>query len=227
VYTLEWARYIADMSPDGIAALQPVLDHVERHRARARAELVAILRSARARELMQDWRLALAQRAPECVDTAPDGGSPIAPIVAARFRKAHRTVIDNGRLIGIASPANDLHELRKDAKRLRYLVECFGSVMPSKPRKSFVRQLKGLQDNLGAHQDAEVHATELGIVAGELATEHATTPTLLAVGQLTERLQHAQRDARAEFAERFAAYDSRETEIIVANLIDTLNSHGD
>ena len=55
------------------------------------------------------------------------------------------------------TPAEQVHDLRKDAKKLRYLLECFGSLLPKSPRKQFVKRLKALQDNLGEHQDAEVH----------------------------------------------------------------------
>ena len=71
------------------------------------------------------------------------------------------------------TPAEHVHEVRKDAKRLRYLLECFGSLLPAGERKAFVKRLKALQDNLGEHQDAEVHADMLRTVAGELPVDDA------------------------------------------------------
>lgn len=65
-------------------------------------------------------------------------------------------------------PAEELHELRKDAKKLRYLLECFGSLYSPRPRKEFVQRLKALQDNLGEHQDTEVHVGELRTISSEL-----------------------------------------------------------
>ena len=58
--------------------------------------------------------------------------------------------------------------MRKDAKKLRYLLECFGGLLAGGERKAFVKRLKALQDNLGEHQDAEVHADKLRTVADEL-----------------------------------------------------------
>jgi CHAD domain-containing protein len=103
---------------------------------------------------------------------------PLGDVVAERLRAAQRRVIADGRAIDADSPADDLHELRKRAKKLRYLVECFGGLMPEEPRKAFVKTLKGLQDNLGEHQDTEVHVTELHTIAHELAD--APTDTILA-----------------------------------------------
>jgi CHAD domain-containing protein len=125
-------------------------------------------------------------------------------------------------LIDADSPAEHLHDLRKDAKKLRYLVECFATAMPGKLRRRYVTQLKDLQDNLGQHQDAEVHADELAAVAAELAEEHAPGDTLVALGALTARLEQSQREARAEFTERFSAFDSPHTEEVVGALVDAL-----
>lgn len=219
VYALEWPKYIADMSAANATALEPVLHHIEHHRLQARSDLVEVLTSDRAAAVMASWRTALASAPAEQPSQA---SSPIGRAVAKRFRQAHETVLHQGRLIDAGSPAEHLHDLRKDAKKLRYLVECFASAMPAKLRKSFVKQLKGLQDNLGEHQDAEVHAGELNRVARELDAEHATTETLLALGQLTERLDQTRRTERAEFAARFAAYDSHATATVVGDLLDAL-----
>ena len=51
------------------------------------------------------------------------------------------------------SPADDLHELRKRGKELRYLLELFGGLWPTDVVKPMVKTLKGLQDVLGTHQD--------------------------------------------------------------------------
>ncbi len=106
-----------------------------------------------------------------------------------RIEKAEQRLIDHGRAITPDTPAEDVHEVRKDAKRLRYLLECFGSLLPTTERKAFVKRLKALQDNLGEHQDAEVHADMLRTMAGELP---ATTPARDA-----RRRRPARRAARA------------------------------
>ena len=219
VYALEWPGYVAELSGADTTALQPVLDHILRHRGAAHADLVAVLQTERAAALLSRWRDTLT-----LVPTEPtiQALAPLAHVVADRFRKVHETVLHRGRQIDAHSPADELHELRKDAKKLRYLVECFAGVMPGKLRRRFVDQLKGLQDNLGAHQDAEVHADELAMVAAELAAEDASAATLTALAALTERLDATRHAARAEFFERFSAYDSAKTDAVVAALVDAL-----
>ena len=107
------------------------------------------------------------------------------------------------------TPAERLHDLRKDTKKLRYLLECFGGLFKGKPLKAFVSQLKALQDNLGEHQDAEVHLGQLRELAHDLH-KRATVDTdaLLAMGSLGDHLDRRRQHERDEFAHRFAAYDT-------------------
>ena len=66
-----------------------------------------------------------------------------------------------------ATPAETVHELRKAAKKRRYLIECFGGLYAKSARTTFVARLKSLQDTLGEHQDAEVHAHALRTIADD------------------------------------------------------------
>jgi len=217
VYILDWDHSVGHLATDRADQLQPVLLHLQQHRRAAWKRLAADLRSPRTQRLLGDWTAGISDLEP-----GPDADRPLREIAAKRIAKAHTMVLANGRAIDSASPAEALHDLRKDAKKLRYAVECFGGLLPAKRRKAFVRQLKDLQDNLGRHQDAEVHSAELQVVARELSAEQATPPTLLALGQLIEHLEIEKIAARSEFAERFATFDSNQTECIVTDLLESL-----
>ena len=54
-------------------------------------------------------------------------------------RRPRPRLLEHGRAITPATPAEDVHELRKDAKKLRYLLECFGGLLPT-TRAQGVRQ---------------------------------------------------------------------------------------
>jgi CHAD domain-containing protein len=53
-------------------------------------------------------------------------------------------------------PPEALHELRLDAKRLRYAAEVFAPVFPRKAARRFQRRLAALQEELGRSNDAAV-----------------------------------------------------------------------
>jgi CHAD domain-containing protein len=141
--------------------------------------------------------------------------------VARRIAKAQRDVLKEGRAITPESPPERLHDLRKTTKKLRYLFECFGSLFPAKERKAFVTQLKDLQDNLGEHQDAEVHLDQLRALARDLhAKAKVDSDVLLAMGRVTDHLDRRRREERAAFVDRFAAYDTKANRQILAGLLE-------
>jgi CHAD domain-containing protein len=119
--------------------------------------------------------------------------------------------LTRGRAIRPSSAATHLHELRKDAKQLRYLLECFGGILPAGPRKAFVKRLKALQNNLGEHQDAQVHIERLRAFEREIDGRPHTAETRKAMRQLQEHLERRRAAARDDFAQRFTAYDSKAT----------------
>lgn len=210
VYVIEWDGYVAPLGPEDAAALEPVLQHIGRQRRAAHTGLGKTLRSARYRALMSGWRSWVQDSGED--GAGPDAGRAIAEVAVARTARAQSRLLARGRSITPASPAEDLHELRKDAKRLRYLLECFGSLYATSDRKAFVQRLKALQDNLGTHQDAEVHVSQLRSMSSELHGRRGVgAATLVAMGRLTEHLDGQRRAAREQFAGRFAGYDTKQT----------------
>ena len=81
-------------------------------------------------------------------------------------------VRDGGR-IDDGSPAEDLHELRKRGKELRYLLELFGSPFPKAVVKPLVSTLKDLQD--GARALPGPRGADRAAARGR-ATSCATSP---------------------------------------------------
>lgn len=221
VYVIEWPDYVRPLGPETVVALQPVLDHIARRRVAAYAELADALGSDRYKTTMATWRAWLQAGSPG-EEVGRDAAAPIGRVAADRISVAQARMLSRGRTITEASPAEALHELRKDAKRLRYLLECLGGVLAPAPRKAFVQRLKALQDNLGEHQDTEVHAVQLRTFSHELfETGSAPAQTLVAVGQLAERFELRREAARKEFARRFGAYDTKETARSLDGLLRT------
>lgn len=221
VYLLEWKRYTDPLGVAAASSLEPVRDLLTHRHADAHLELDHVLESERAAALMAHWRGWLNE---PLVDdgSARRAGHPLGKVVAKQIARAHEALIDEGRLIGPDTPADDVHDLRKDAKKVRYLIECFSSMLPDRPRKKFVKQLKALQENLGEHQDAEVHIVLLRSITPELASADANT--MIAVGELIQRLEHTRLAARAEFADRFADYDSAATQRSFDALIEAISA---
>lgn len=187
-------------SPD----LEPFRAYLERQRGIAQRKLARSLRSVRFGKLLQSWRDRLA--------AVEDTGELTAgQLAAARIKHAHRRAVKRGSAITAESPAEALHDLRKRCKELRYLLEFFASLHDPAIHRGLIKDLKGLQDCLGEFQDNEVQASAIRTFAAEMMTAGQAAPeTILAMGELTGRLDQGQHHAREEFAGRFARFASTE-----------------
>ncbi len=225
VYVAGWQTLTSPLSDADARALEPVLAHLAGQQAMAHAEVAQALRSRTARQLRQDWWAWL-----ELPDSEVVGGKlarkPLGEVIGARIMDAQNQLLIDGRRIDDGSPAEQLHELRKDGKRLRYLLEGFGHLGGKKRSRAVIRHLKQLQDNLGAHQDAEVQAdrlrralAELTEVAGEEGAGELSPETLAAGERLASILDRRQAAERADFHDRFAAYDDKRARRTVEELV--------
>jgi len=176
--------------------------HLAARRADAFAHLAADLRAARFASLLACWR--------EVATVDPAEVAPVptaAEFGAAGLRRAHRRVVKLGSAITPWAPAEQLHELRKRCKELRYLLEIFEPIEPRRTRTRVLPVLKALQDCLGEFQDSEVQAAAIRTFATEMMTAGTAGPgTLLAMGELAAHLDGDQQHARATFASTFAAF---------------------
>jgi CHAD domain-containing protein len=216
VYLLGYARMTAGLVAASPADLCPFHDYLVRSRAAQHRRLAAGLRSARFARLTTSWRAALE-------DVRPARKRPtVAQLAAARIGAAQRKALEAGQLINAASPPESLHELRKRCKVLRYLVEMFGSLHDPGQRWQAVRELRALQDCLGAFQDAEVQQAKIRAFASQLLADRSVpAETLLAMGEIAAGLAVAQREARREFDGRFADFASPASQARLAGLTRT------
>ncbi len=201
VYLLGFDQMGASLVAATCQDLAPFRHYLERTRTSAHRELARGLRSARFARLTSQWRVDLASV--RAVRRRPA----VAELAGQRIAVAQRQALRAGQRITAASPASDLHNLRKRCKELRYLLEMFGSLYDPGQRWQAVRELKALQDCLGAFQDAEVQRAEIHAFADRMVVERsAPAATLLAMGEIAADLARRQRQARIEFDGRFAAF---------------------
>lgn len=223
VHLLDWDAQLEGLDPPERTALAAVRVELERRHEEAHDALRRVLESAETAVGLSSWDAWLAQ-----ATTAPADGPSIGAAVAKRLEKLHHRLVKDGRTIDPSTPGHHLHELRKDGKRLRYLVDCFSPLFGSRARKAYVTQLKVLQDTLGAHQDAEVQLEYLRGLARHLNDgSPAATDTLLALGRLSARVDARRQAERAAFAERFAVFDSKRTRRLLEDLLDPVRSADD
>jgi CHAD domain-containing protein len=178
---------------DGAAALVTIQSHLDAELAQAKSSIDAALASSRYAELMATLHAAAAT--PPTTELAEGASSVVLPPLAdASWRKLAK---QGRRLHGEIEGHDDhWHRTRITAKRARYTVEACGPVFGG-PAKKFAKQLAGVTELLGEHQDAAI-AAELVL---RLSTTARGTRAPFALGALyfQQRLRVA--EARREFVE--------------------------
>lgn len=193
--------------------LEPLRVYLRRRRAVERRRLRAGLRSARLGDLTAQWRATLTSVV-QTPSSEGEGPRPdVGTVARRRIDRAWRRVARRGRVLTPESPAAALHDLRKRCKELRYVLELFAGVCHREPYRAIRRDLKRLQNSLGAHQDAEVHRDQVRrYAAAMVAAGLASADTMLAMGELVVRFADRQREqAQVSLArvEQFLTPDNR------------------
>jgi len=210
VFLLELPRYRASLPASMAGDLDGLEEHLRAAHATEQAILKSNLGSDQMRKLVEDWH--------EVLDAETVPGEPAAfaelsieEVASRRIWRMYKRVLKAGRLISVDGPAEEMHELRKDCKKLRYLIEFFRGIYPGKELKQLIRALKVLLDNLGEFQDLEVQADKLRSFAKDFDPQDShSMPTVMAIGALVADLLRHQQAAHERFADCFDAFDSAE-----------------
>ena len=226
VYLLDFDSYQNSLPVPLRPHLEPMRDFLAGHYNSTQKKLVRALGSAKFKSLLKSWRAFLEAPVPER-SAVPNAMRPTKEVADSRIWSMYRRVRKEGRAIVSDSPAEDLHELRKSCKKLRYLLEFFCSLYPKKEVGVLVKLLKVLLENLGKFQDLAVQADHLREMAQQMRDEGlANTDTLLAMGVLVGDLFIRQERARVEFAEIFARFDTKDHQAMFRELFASEKKRG-
>ncbi len=191
-------RYRTCVPPRARKHLEPLRESIEGERARAIRALATEMTAARRRRLEATFeRFAAAPR-----ESESSVAKPLGRVVRKRTRRAAKRIRARGKEAGPKSSTTALHELRKDVKRLRYVLELFESSFPDDERRGIVKDLKDLQDVLGELQDLAVHRALLERFTAE-GLRDATPETYVAVGRILAHIDRRSAEAREELPAAF------------------------
>lgn len=206
VYLLDFDRFRAVLPGALGADLDPLAEVLAEERKNAQRRMARALRSDKAVALLSDWAVFVEELVQAPADGRPDARTPIGDLAGDRIQKIYRQMLKRGRAVEDASPAEALHDLRKQGKELRYMLEFFAVLYPDDVVRPMVKRLKSLQDVLGRFQDSEVQAGMLLAHREAVGKRENGAAALMAMGLLVDRLERDQVAARAEFGRCFAAF---------------------
>jgi CHAD domain-containing protein len=203
VFLLDMPRYRA-MLPFNIAPhLEPLAELIVAERRAAHARLLRALRSARMTAFLRDWRRFLERGSTKAT---PSTGRAAAAAGHA-IRRVHRRLLKEGNRCGAGTYSEVLHELRKNGKKLRYLLEAFRSLYPEEDIEGFIGQLRKLQNILGDIVDYHVQHDYLLARRAELAQRGGLPEeTMEAMNRLAIACENLQERAEHRFLDRFRRF---------------------
>jgi CHAD domain-containing protein len=173
--------------------------------------LVEALDSTRYQRLLGDWKAFLESPIPSAPQ-AEYAHEPLARAVARRARRLSKRLARSARHIDKRTAAERIHEIRIDAKKLRYLVDASSACYRATDVKCILAALKKLQRVLGDFNDAHVQETLLVDCGRAIGAAGAPSGALLTLGRLAERCRQRREYLRDQVAERLSVFREKEVQ---------------
>lgn len=201
------AVYRARLPDDMRKDITPLFDHLHARRLGELTVVVTSLESKPYGRLLDEWDRFLRQPIGE--NYPCNALRPIFKLACRRIDRQYYTILRDGSH-ALDHPEDDaLHNLRIECKKLRYLLEFFADLFPPEEAAPLLKQLKRLQDNLGAVSDLGDQRDFLYSITEELdITEAQGRKALVATGYLMEVMAREQQSVKADFAEIFKSFAS-------------------
>ncbi|MCF8217155.1 MAG: CHAD domain-containing protein [Chlorobium sp.] len=183
----------------------------------------SFLRTKAYREMLDAWERLLRYAAENPSLEINDDSAECATLCIAKknIRKAWKKIIRHGRDIPAEASDAELHSLRIDCKKLRYLLELFASLFPEKTMSPIIRHLKGLQENLGTFVDMAVQQRYLSDYLASMKEKPSDPQLAAALGGLITTLYNRQEKTRKLFNRAFRQFDNDETEKLFNEILNS------
>jgi CHAD domain-containing protein len=171
--------------------------------------LAAALDSTRFQQLLADWKTFLESPIPSAPQ-AEHAHDPLAAAVSRRAWRLSKRIARSAKTIDQHTPAERLHEIRIDAKKLRYLVDAASACYRPAEVKCILAALKKLQQALGDFQDAHMQETLLVDCGRAICAAGGPSRALLTLGRLAERCRQRRGQLRGAVVENLSRFRDRE-----------------
>ena len=199
--------YRQRLSADSRSALQPLFAFLQQERREHYQALVKTFETKRYRAALREWEVFASQ---------PEKNAPQTPTVEAfvleRVVEKYRALVSIEPHSLQHADSEQLHRLRIECKKLRYLLDFFITALPELPVRAALKQLKRVQRTLGRIQDISVQSVliqQFSTTSGGFAFhENGTRPALevLLTSLISER-QKRQQQVVEEFRALIAVID--------------------
>lgn len=218
VFLLAQQTYRDLLPPDFAAGMDDLAALVRAQRGQEQQRVARYFASAAYRAEMAHCTGELA--APARLET-PMASQPVLALVKRQLLKRYAAVLAMSTAIGRGSADDDVHALRIELKKLRYLIEFFLDLLPRKRSVRLLGDMKKLQNVLGDFNDYCVQIDFLGQYVDDRHIRMSK-----ALSGLIAILHVKQTEKRAQVVDALAAFFS-ESRTIEFSLIFGAVPHGE
>jgi len=190
---------------DDHEALMSALGHVQRQE---HDRLALALDSDRYRTLLADWTSFLRRPSPSRPD-AENADAPLRAVVSRRAWRLSRRIANNSETVDERTPPEQIHALRIDAKKLRYLIDVTPAFYDAADLACVLNALKKLQRALGDFHDADVQERRLVECGRALGAETSANVQMM-LGRLAEQSRQRRESLRREVLGRLKRFRARD-----------------
>jgi CHAD domain-containing protein len=196
-----------ELSPSDAAVLMSFLREAQQQEQDG---LVRALDSDRYRRLLSDWKAFL--EGPIASEPGVrNAEEPLAAVVSQRAWRLSRRIARAADAIDDQTTAAHLHQIRIDAKKLRYLIDVTPAFYDASDFACILSALKKLQRALGDFNDAHVQERRLLECGRALCAAGKPSEVLLALGRMAEQSRQRGERLRGQVIEKLARFRARDT----------------
>ena len=218
MYLLDADKFRNLLPPSMRDSLTPFFDDLRSRHKKELRTFSGYLGSKQYRALLTKWESFLKSDIAYDPDTTPHAHRKTSDVATSSIQKAWKKVLRHGRDTSRVATDTELHALRIDCKKLRYLLEFYAPLFPAKTLQKVVGQLKILQDNLGTFVDLSVQQDYLYSYLSSLGHNAASLSFAASLGGLVTALSGERETVRMKFHDAFDSFDTEETEELFKEL---------
>ena len=194
VLLAHWPQYERMVEPREMHHLQVVVREIHHRHKDAYREMCAQLNGQRAITLINEWQVLMLDGT-DFGPGGPDAYDSLRSVATQRLSRAYKELLHLSSRLSSKSSDAEIHNLRKDVKKIKYLIESFQEVFTLKKDLVNVSRLTEIHDLLGQFQDLRIHEETVNDAFAYLRPL-SDPSTISAIDNLLENMRQRRRKLR-------------------------------
>ena len=223
VFLWDFNYYVKQVSHNGGEELEPLRKFLQHKRTAEHNRLTRALNTARFNRFKSSWRSFLRNQQLKTINRS--GETAVIDIANHNIWRNYKKMLNQGNSITTSYTYDAIHRLRKNGKKLRYLIDTFSTLYSDDEIKYVIKCLKRLQNNLGDITDMHVQREMLHNWKMILADDKdIPRKTISAIDDLESLCNLNEKTAQEKVNRRFREFSSKKNRRLFKDIFYTTNA---